>query len=105
MLYTTVSIFEMTSPKQPPLYREELSAINANSDEEAKTRAIAQGKASEHSYENGEGETITVSFKTLVDVQEPLEAIPQSEGVIYARHFRDYQAYETFEPMLRGAAL
>jgi hypothetical protein len=107
MLYTVVLVFEMSSdsPSYQLLYSEEFFAIEASSDTEAKEKAIAKGKASEHSYKNREGETITVTFKTVVDVQEPLEAMPQNEGVIYVRHFRNYQAYELFEPMLKGESL
>jgi hypothetical protein len=107
MLYTVVLVFETSSDSSSdrPLYSEEFFSIEAASDTEAKEKAIAKGKASEHNYKNREGDTITVTFKTLVDVQEPLEATPQNEGVIYVRHFRNYQAYELFEPMLKGESL
>lgn len=107
MLYTAVLTYETSSlsPDYQPLYSEEFIAVEANSEEEAKERAIAQGKESEHSYQNRYDQTIHVKFKTLVDVQEPLDAVPGKEGTIYVRHFRDYRAYEAFEPLLEGKPL
>ena len=107
MLYTAVTVFETSSdsPSYQPLFSEEFSAIEADSDEAAKEKAIALGKASEHSYKNQYDETINVHFKLVVDVQEPMDAVPASEGTIYVRHFRDYEAYKTFEPLLNGKGL
>lgn len=67
MLYTAISIFETCSdsPGYESLYSEEISVVEANSEEEAKERAIAQGKASEHSYKNQYDETINVRFKAV----------------------------------------
>lgn len=108
MLYTAVSTFETASDAESyePLYSEEISAVEASTDEEAKARAIAQGKASEHSYKNQYGETISVKFKAVIDVQAPVdETALSAEGTIYVRHFRDYSAYEAFEPLLSGKEL
>ena len=107
MLYTAVLVFKTTSPSPDyqPLYSEEFWAIEADSDEQAKERVIAKGRASEHSYMNRYNQTIQVNLKTVVDVQEPLEAVPSVEGTIYVRHFRDYEAYAAFEPLLKGEAL
>lgn len=107
MLYTAVLVFGTSSPspEYQPLYSEEFIAVEANSDEEAKERAIAKGKEAEHSYQNRYDQTIHVKFKTVVDIQEPLDAAPSKEGTIYVRHFRDYKAYEAFEPLLEGQEL
>lgn len=108
MLYTAISIFETSSdsPSYQPLYSEEISVVEASSDDEAKERAIAQGKASEHSYKNQYDEPINVKFKAVIDVQEPVDDVALSaEGTIYVRHFRDYSAYEAFEPLLSGKEL
>ena len=47
----------------------------------------------------------TDQSKIAVDVQELLEAVPSGEGTIYVRHFRDYEAYEAFDLLLKGKAL
>lgn len=108
MLYTAVLIFETISDSSSyqPLYSEEFVAVEASSEDDARTNAIAQAKASEHSYQNQDNETINVKFKTLIDVQEPVDENALSgEGTIYVRHFRDYPAYEAFEPFLKGKTL
>lgn len=108
MLYTAVLIFETISdsPSYQPLYSEEFVAVEASSEDDARTNVIAQAKSSEHSYQNRYNETINVKFKALIDVQEPIdEAALSGEGTIYVRHFCDYAAYEAFEPLLKGKAL
>ena len=104
--YAAVIIFESSSEASDyeNLYEEEIVRICAGSKDEARENAIAYAKGAEHSYQNEAGETISVTFKSLIDVQLMIE---ESEGVqtLYFRHFRDYGAYEAFEPLLKGQAL
>ena len=107
--YSAVLIFESScpAPDYDRLYEEQLVLLRATSIEEAREKANAYGKQAEHSYENGYGETITISFKQLVDVQQSLyEGEPISTGSeVYSRYFRDYSAYEHFETLLKGQQL
>lgn len=99
MLYTAISIFETCSdsPSYESLYSEEISVVEANSEEEARERAIAQGKASEHSYKNQYDETINVKFKAVIDVQAPLDEVALSaEGTIIRPSFSGLQRLRSF---------
>lgn len=107
--YSAVLIFESScpAPDYDVLYEEQIILIAANSKEQARGKAIAYGKQEEHSYQNCYDETITVSFKQLIRVQSSLyedEAISTGTEV-YSRYFRDYTAYEAFEPLLKGQQL
>ena len=106
-LYVAIIIFETSSPSPDyrTLYEEEISLIEASSEEQAREKALAHGKAQETTYQNQYGETLTVTFKTLVDVQQVLDSDFKDGSLIYARHFRDYESYEAFEPFLKGEEL
>jgi hypothetical protein len=55
------------------------------------------------SYTNENGETITWSLQQVVDVNSVLDNdFDSSEDIVdlYARHFRNYEAYHSFEPLL-----
>ena len=104
--YAVVFVFESTlaSSTEPLLYEEEIVMFSAESEEDARKKAIAYAKGQTHSYRNGFGEIVNVSMKALVDVQEMIEE-PCSGATLYYRHFRDYSAYENFEPLLKGQKL
>lgn len=103
--YAAVLIFESSFPhdEYETMYEEEIVMIEASSREEAKDNAVAHGKASEHTYQNENGETIEIKFKRLISVQ--LMDQPAPGSTLYSRSFKDYAAYEKFEPMLQGQAM
>ena len=107
--YSAVLVFESSSPAPgyAPLYEEQIVLFVASSEAEARAKAIAYGQQEEFSYQNCYGETIFVTFKQLVEVQSSLYEGEQIEAgtEVYSRYFRDYAAYEAFEPLLRGQAL
>lgn len=107
--YSAVLVFENSSPApdHPPLYEEQIVLLVASSEEDARAKALAYGTGEEFSYQNCYGETITVSFKLLLDVRSSLyEGEPIGAGTeVYGRYFRDYAAYEAFEPLLKGQSL
>lgn len=105
--YTAVILYVATAPAldEAPLYEEEVVLIEAHSEAEAKHKAIEYAKQQETSYKNGDGETIVNTFKGIVDVQRMIDAEMAHGSTLYVRHFRDYQAYESFEPMLKGEPL
>ena len=107
--YAAVVIFENNSPAADyePLYEETVVLITAGSEAVATEKALAYGKASEFSYNNCYGETITVSFKLLLEVTEVIDELKDfDKGIeVYGRYFRDYAAYEAFEPLLKGQEL
>lgn len=77
--------------------------MKATSLESAKDKALNHGKNESVSYTNENGETITWSLHQVVDVNSVLDddLDTAEDGVdLYARHFRNYEAYQSFEPLL-----
>lgn len=107
--YAAVLIFESRcpAPDDEPLYEEQIVLIRATSAADAEAKAKAYAKTEEISYQNGYGEMVTISTKRLLEVTCSMyvpEAIDQGSEV-YGRYFRDYAAYEAFEPLLKGQQL
>ena len=96
MFYIAIIVYESSSNalNYKPLYEECFTLIEARSLEEAREKAQICAKNNETSYENLYGETITWVTKEIVDNTD-----------IYARHFRNYEAYRAFEPLLFGEEL
>ncbi|WP_420759278.1 DUF4288 domain-containing protein [Nostoc sp. CALU 546] len=103
--YIAVVLYESSSnaPDYQPLYQECFVLLKASSLEKAQEKARIYAKKEEVSYKNEDGETITWSLKQVVDVNSVLydDFDSTSDGVdLYARHFRNYEAYHSFEPFL-----
>jgi hypothetical protein len=102
--YVAVLVWESSSvaPGYQPLYEESFMLLRAASLDEAKTRAEELGRAEQSQYVNENGETITWLFKHLIDVNDVLWDDLADNTTLYSRHFRDYDAYRRFEPLLSG---
>lgn len=102
--YIAISIYEFScvTPNYKPLFQECWSIIDATSQEEAQQKAEMLAQKSEHSYQNQDGQTITVKLRQIVDVARMLDPEMQDGAEFYARHFCNYQAYCDFEPKLGG---
>lgn len=90
------------------MYQEIFVLIKAASLESAKAKALNHGKNESVSYINENGEIITWSLLQVVDINSVLyDDIDSSEDVVdlYARHFRNYDAYQSFEPLLSNEEL
>ena len=84
-----------------PLYAESFILIKAISLEQAQEIALNYTKQEECSFKNEKGETITWSFKEIIDVNNILsENLEEEVTDLYTRHFRNYKAYCEFEPFL-----
>lgn len=105
--YIAVILFESSSnvPDYKPLYEECFVLIKANSLEEAQEKTLVYGHAQEGSYQNENKEIINWSLKQIVDVNSVLYDEFDNGTELYARHFRNYQAYCLFEPLLSGEEL
>ncbi|HEX2087222.1 MAG TPA: DUF4288 domain-containing protein [Solirubrobacteraceae bacterium] len=100
-LYVAVVLAEATSDADDErLYQESFVLVRAGSLEEATERAEELGRAEETQYRNETGATISWSLKRVVDVNEVLDDELDDGATVYARHFRDYDAYRRFEPLL-----
>jgi hypothetical protein len=97
-MYAAILVYVTSNPTAgyEPLYEETVTLIQASSEEHAAERAREFARARETSYQNEMGETITWSFKHLVDVNDISDEIGDG-AEIYTRHFRDYKAYSAFE--------
>ena len=104
--YATVLLFATSSPSPnySPLYEEEIVLIEALSEAEARVKAVEYAKEQEGTYSNERQEMITNTFEKLVDIQL-MQPDLEHGSTLYARHFRDYSAYEAFEPLLAGKGL
>ncbi len=103
--YIAIILYKSSSdkPDYQSLYQESFILIKAASLKEAKAKALNHGKNESVSYTNENGETITWSLEQVVDVNSVLyDDFDSSEDIVdlYARHFRNYEAYQSFEPLL-----
>lgn len=109
--YIAVVLFESSSNVADckPLYEECFVLIKASSLEEAKEKTLAYSHGQEVSYQNENQETITWSLKQIVDINSVLydefNNNLNNGTELYARYFRNYQAYCLFEPLLSGEEL
>ena len=104
--YIAVIVFEYTyeHTSYQPLYDESFVLIKAYSLENAQLEVLAYAQKQQVTYKNQQQETVHVSLKQVIDVSPLLtENIKFENGSeLYSRHFRDYQAYVSFEPLLSG---
>jgi hypothetical protein len=103
--YIAIILYKSSSdkPDYQPLYQESFVLIKATSLDLAKEKALKHGKNENVSYTNENGEVITWSLQQVVDVNSVLDDdFNSSEDCVdlYARHFRNYEAYQSFEPLL-----
>ena len=103
--YIAIILYKSASdvPSYQPLYQESFVLIKAASLESAKAKALNHSKNESVSYTNENEETITWSLQQVVDVNSVLDDdFDSSEDIVdlYARHFRNYEAYQSFEPLL-----
>jgi hypothetical protein len=100
--YVGVLVIESTSEAADyaPLYEESFVLIKAESQQEAREKAIEYGKQHETSYLDEEHRLITWKLKRLVEVKQLEDATFDDGTELYSRFFRDYSGYESFEPLI-----
>lgn len=99
-MFAAVLMYEVRSsrPGHAPLFEETVTLLTADSPEHAAQRAREHAESRETSFPDTAGDTITWSFRHLVDVTEVDE--PLGDGAeVYTRHFSDYHAYLAVEPL------
>ena len=97
------SSVESAQPSDPNLlYEESFVLIRASSVEEAREKADRHAQRDQVSYFNEQHEKITWSLKQVIDVNAVLDETLEDGAELYARHFRNYEAYRLFEPLLSG---
>ncbi|QKQ77892.1 DUF4288 domain-containing protein [Nostoc sp. TCL240-02] len=103
--YIAIILYKSSSDQADyqTLYQESFVLIKAASLEEAKEKALNHSKNESISYTNENEETITWSLQQVVDVNSVLyDDFDSSKDIVdlYTRHFRNYEAYQSFEPLL-----
>lgn len=102
--FIAVILYEASSDElsNQPLYEESFVLLKATSLDEARDKALLLARQTETSYQNERDETITWSLKQVIDVSPILNDTFKDGAELYSRHFRNYEAYCAFEPMLLG---
>lgn len=85
-----------------PVYEERFYLLMALSREEAWGKAEAIRARPAHSYQNADGHTVTWTCVRVVDVAETVDDGLSDGAELYGRYFRNLDAYEHFEPRLKG---
>jgi hypothetical protein len=100
-MYAAVLVYESacSGAGYEPLCEETVTLVRASSAGHAEQRARELARTRETEYLNDRGELIRWTFKHLVDVSEIADDLVDGAEV-YTRHFRDYEAYRSFEMML-----
>jgi hypothetical protein len=93
-LYIAVVVYESSADAQDydPLYEESFMIIEADSEEEAREKALSRVNEP-HSYKNQYGATITWSFKQLVQLLNVWDAGLKDGAELCSRFFQNYEAY------------
>jgi hypothetical protein len=104
-IYIAVIIYKSTSVSgdKQPLYEESFVLLRATDEAEARSKALAHARNACVSYDNVEGETIRWSLQRVLEVKPVLQDELQDGAELYARYFRDWDAYQRFEPLLGGS--
>ncbi|MFB9521877.1 DUF4288 domain-containing protein [Streptomyces cremeus] len=105
--YIAIVLMESSSDSTDyvPLYQEDVVLIHAPDEDTARRAAEERARKSESTFLNESGETISWRLKRIVDVQEAQDADLTRDADLYTRHFRDYDSYEKFDPLLSGEEL
>ena len=83
------------------LYSEEIHLLQASSLAQAEQQLHTRLTAQQTSYRNAAGEQVTWTVRQVLDIQ-PFLADATTDAV-YCRHFRNWAAYQAFEPLLDGS--
>ncbi|MGW0178226.1 DUF4288 domain-containing protein [Nocardia sp. NPDC003345] len=100
--YIAITLFEFTSdaPDHVPLYREDVTLLYADSEAQARELAEENFRSDGETYTSAAGYNVTVTPTAVIDVVAALIDDLSEGGDLYARHFRDFEAYSKWEPML-----
>jgi hypothetical protein len=102
--YVAILIFSTTRGESAsrPLYSENIVLLRTASEEQARKAAVEWARRETGSYQNVYGETVTWKLEQAVDVSRALDDELSGEADLYTRHFRYYDSYQRFEPLLSG---
>ncbi len=101
--YVAVVVYESASesPDYTPLYEECITLVKASSEDEARSKVETLGKNRGTKYMNVEGQEISWSLRNIIDINPMLEDSLGEVTEIYARHFKNIDAYRKFEALAK----
>lgn len=85
----------------PPLFEETFALVRARDVVEAE--ALVRRETTPHSYFDADGEQVRWTLHRIVDIAPVLYEDVDDFTELYSRHFRDWDAYRRFEPLLDGS--
>lgn len=99
--YVAVLVLESTSELEghTPLYEESFVLLKAESDDEAQEKARSYGKQQEVSYEDENHRLVTWKLKQVAEVKQLEDATFDDGSELFSRFFRNYSAYQSFDPL------
>jgi hypothetical protein len=99
--YVAVVIYKSASDSSDytPLYEECITLVKADTEEDARLRIEKLAKNRSAKYKNIEGQEISWSLYKIIDINPMLEDSIGDITEIYARHFKDIDAYNKFETL------
>ncbi|MCX0274246.1 DUF4288 domain-containing protein [Nocardia zapadnayensis] len=100
--FIAITLYAFTSDAEDykPLYREDVSLIYAESEEQAREIAEANSRVEQGTHKNEAGENITLTPRAVIDVTAALTDDLSEGGDLYSRHFLDFDAYSKWETLL-----
>ncbi len=91
----------VTNTKPAFGYEQALVALDAHTTAEAEKMFEKYKSQVAKTYQNAEGETVTISFYKLIEINAFLFDVPHGGfEEIFCRHFDNIEAYYQFEPLL-----
>lgn len=102
MLYAALILQKAVTAdsSNPPLYEETVMLVEAATPSEAISRAETIASARQPRYSNPAGQLVTWSLERVVDVAPVIDALGDG-AEIYSRHFRNFDDYVKFEPLMQ----
>lgn len=77
-----------------------MTLLYAETEAEARELAEENFRSDEGTYKSADGHNVTITPTAVVDVVAALIDDLSEGGDLYSRHFRDFEAYSKWEPML-----
>ncbi len=98
-----INKIDFTNTKPTFGYEQALVALDANTTAEAEEMFEKYKSQVAKTYRNAEGETVTISFCKLIEINAFLFDVPHGGfEEIFCRHFDNIEAYYQFEPLLNS---
>jgi hypothetical protein len=101
----TINKIAVTNTQPAFEYEEVIVALDTETLPEAEAMFEQYKATQNHQYKNEAGETVTIRFHKLVEINSFLFDVPiKGFAEIFSRHFNDYESYCKFDVLLNAEA-